>query len=51
MTLHNGKIILCTEDELRTKWLSEGMDDVFSFPEYIEYKAQHGWKIVEVKEE
>ena len=40
MEVANGKIVVIDEDELFDLYLKRGMDDIYSFPEYIErFKA------------
>lgn len=47
MKVENGRIVEATESELRNYWLTKGLDDIYSFPEYLEKMQKARVKIVE----
>lgn len=51
MEVMNGKIVAIDEDELFGLYLKRGMDDIFSFPEYIERFKAAGTLILPGKQE
>ncbi len=51
MEVMNGKIVAIDEDELFDLYLKRGMDDIFSFPEYIERFKAAGTLILPGKQE
>ena len=36
VSIIDGKIAECTENELYDYWLSRGYDDIYSFPEFMQ---------------
>ena len=48
MKIKNGMIIKATEKELYRYYLKRGLDDIYSFPDYVEQMKKLG---VEVKEQ
>jgi hypothetical protein len=50
LKVKNGRIVEATESELRNYWLTKGLDDIYSFPEYLEKMQECGVKIVEEAE-
>lgn len=47
MKVENGKIIEITERELFTLYLKRGMDDICSFPRYVEMFKKAGCVILD----
>lgn len=47
MKIKNHKIIEATEDELYVHWLKSELDEIISFPDYMEQCKAGGTKIVE----
>lgn len=47
MKIEKDKIIETTETELYGYWLRNGMDDIYSFPEYKERMIEEGVKVIE----
>jgi hypothetical protein len=47
MKVENGKIIEITESELFTLYLRRGMDDIYSFPQYVEMFKKAGCVILD----
>lgn len=46
MKIENDKIIQATEDELYSYWLSRDLDDVYSFPEYMQRMKEAGCEVI-----
>ena len=42
MEVANGKIVVIDEDELFELYLKRGMDDIYSFPDYVEIFKRAG---------
>ena len=51
MEVKDGKIVVIDEDELFSLYLSRGMDDIYSFPDYVERFKAAGTLILPGKEE
>jgi hypothetical protein len=47
MKVENGKIVEITESELFTLYLKRGMDDIYSFPQYVEMFKKAGCVILD----
>jgi len=47
MKIENNKIVEATEDELFSEYLRKGLDDIYSFPDYIDRMMRVGVKIIE----
>lgn len=47
MKVKRGKIIECTRVELFKYYLKRELDDIYSFPDYIELMRKAGTKIIE----
>lgn len=47
MKIHQGKIIEATRDELFSYYLSRELDDVYSFPDYLERMKDAGVNIID----
>jgi hypothetical protein len=50
LKVENGRIVEATESELRDYWLTKGLDDIYSFPEFLKKIQKAGVKIVEEAE-
>ena len=49
MKVENGKIVEITENELFKLYLDRGMDDIYSFPQYVEMFKKAGCVILSVQ--
>ena len=47
MKVENGKIVEITENELFKLYLDGGMDDIYSFPQYVEMFKKAGCVILD----
>lgn len=47
MKIKRGKIIEATKSELFNYYLDRELDDIYSFPDYIELMKKTGTKIIE----
>lgn len=45
--VENGKIVEITENELFHLYLDRGMDDIYSFPQYVEMFKKAGCVILD----
>ena len=51
MEVKNGKIVVIDEDELFELYLKRGMDDIYSFPDYVRRFEQAGTLVLPGKGE
>ena len=47
MKVENGKIVEITENELFNLYLDRGIDDIYSFPQYVEMFKKAGCVILD----
>ena len=50
MEVKDGKIVVIDEDELFDLYLKRGMDDIYSFPNYVERFKMAGTLVLPGKE-
>ena len=50
MEVANGKIVVIDEDELFDLYLKRGMDDIYSFPDYVERFKRAGTLVLPGKQ-
>lgn len=48
MKVKRGKIIEATRDELFNYYISRELDDIYSFPDYVDLMKKAGTKIIEL---
>ena len=48
MKIENGKIIEATRDELYSRWLRQKLENIMTFPEYLEQMRRSGCKVLGV---